>query len=302
MARQLSDLLNQNRPIYYDGATGTLLRHFGLRANVAPETWVIENPAMVLTAAEAYVNAGAQIILTCTFGGTAFRLQDSGLAERAAEINRRAVELAKVAAGARAFVAGSMGPLGYLALKLGALSYPDAVAQFAAQAQTLADAGVDVLHLESVSDLQEAQAAIEGARRVTDLPLFVTLSFDTAGKTLLGATPRQAAQALARFNLAALGANCGGGPWETASILRELHAAAANTLLIAKPNAGMPDRRVEPPTYPVDAAHFGILAREWVRAGAKIIGGCCGTTPAYITAIQTSVSGKKATGGSVTIM
>lgn len=286
MPLTLSELLNQPRPIIYDGATGTFLRKLGLPTGATPETWVVNNAAMVFSAAEAYVNSGAQMILTCTFGGTEFRLRESGLELQAYEVNRQAAQIAKEAARGRALIVGDVGPLGYLALSLGALSHTEAVHQFTAQAQALLEGGVDLFHIETMSDLKELQAALQGVRQASTLPIFVTLSFDTQGKTLTGITPAQAATELARWKVTAIGANCGSGPWEMANILREMRHAAPDLPLIAKPNAGLPERRANETIYPVDPVRFARLAREWVRADAKIIGGCCGTTPEYIAAIR----------------
>ena len=293
MPQTLDQLLTQNRPILYDGATGTFLRKLGLPRGAAPETWVLNNAAIVFSAAEAYVNAGSQMILTCTFGGTEFRLREMGLHLQAYEINRRAAQLAKEAARGRALIVGDIGPLGYLALSLGMLSNADAVAQFTAQAHALAEGGVDLFHIETMSDVKEMQAAIQGVRQASTLPIFVTLSFDTQGKTLTGLTPAHAAQELTRWHVDAIGANCGNGPWEMASILREMRSVAPETALIAKPNAGPPEYRANETAYPVDPARFALLAREWVRADAKIIGGCCGTTPEYIAAINAELGNIK---------
>ncbi len=286
MRPTLAELFAQPDPILYDGATGTLLQAFDLPMGTAPEKWVLENPASVYVAAEAYVNAGSQIILTCTFGGTAFRLLDAGLDDQAEEINRRAVELAKQAAGERALVAGSMGPLGRMAVMLAEVTFPDAVEQFAQQAQALAEAGVDLLQIESMSDLQEVHAAIEGIRQVTQLPIFVTLSFDTGGATLVGTTPLLAARELAGCGVAAMGANCGSGPENMVKILSEMRSGAPEALLIAKPNAGLPTISGGEAVYSIEPEPFATYAVEWVKAGAKIIGGCCGTTPRYIEEIK----------------
>lgn len=295
MTRTLGELLASKAPILYDGATGTFLQEMGLPLHHAPETWVLDRPANVYAAAEAYVNAGAQIILTCTFGGTAVRLREAGLEARAYEINRRAAELAKQAAGGRALVAGSMGPIGQLPLKLGALTYADAVDQFADQARALADGGVDIFSIESMSDLTEMRAAIEGSLRGGALPIFATLSFDTNGKTLLGVTPAMAATELARAKIAAFGANCGHGPEDIAAIVHEMRGAARDAVLIAKPNAGLPEMRAGKAEYPTPPARFAAFAREWVRAGARLVGGCCGTTPEYIAAVREALAGNKTT-------
>jgi 5-methyltetrahydrofolate--homocysteine methyltransferase len=279
-------LLAQNRPILYDGATGTWLRKLGLPRGVAPERWVLDNAAMVFAAAEAYVNAGAQMILTCTFGGTAFRLRDAGLERHAYDINRQAAQIAKQAARDRALVVGDIGPLGYLSVTLGAISYNQAVDHFADQARALADGGVDLFHVETVNDFKELRAAVTGIRNVSSLPILVTWSFSEQGKTLTGITPAQAARETMNLNVAAIGVNCGNGPWDTASILREIQRVVPDLPLIAKPNAGIPEHRGGDLIYPVDAARFALLARDWVRAGVKIIGGCCGTTPEYIAALN----------------
>ena len=292
MSPSLRELFAQNRPILYDGATGTFLQQLGLPPGVVPEAWVLENAAMVYLAAEAYVQAGAQIILTCTFGATAFRLIGAGYQAQSAEINRHAAQLAKEAAHTNALVAGDIGPLGYLALSLGTITYAEAIAEFAAQAHALAAGGVDLFQIESMSDVQEMRAAIIGVRQVSELPIFVTLSFDSSGKTLLGLTPAQAAQELASWHVDAIGANCGKGPWEMPGIIGELRSVLADAPLIAKPNAGAPERRAEGIVYPVDPLTFATHAREWVRAGAKIVGGCCGTTPEYIAAIRTALDKK----------
>jgi 5-methyltetrahydrofolate--homocysteine methyltransferase len=292
MSPSLRELFAQNRPILCDGATGSFLRQLGLPKDVAPEAWVIENAAMVYSTAEAYVKAGAQIILTCTFGATAFRLIGAGLEAQSAEINRSAAHLAREAAHGNALVAGDIGPLGYLALSLGAITYTEAIAQFAEQAHELATSDVDLFHIESMSDLQEMRAAITGVRQVSELPIFVTLSFDSSGKTLLGVTPAQAAKELASWHVDAVGANCGNGPWEMPGILQEMRAVLVDTPLIAKPNAGMPEHRKEGLVYPVDPLTFAVHAREWVRGGAKVVGGCCGTTPEYIAAIRSELDKK----------
>ena len=294
MAKTLTELLAQRTPILYDGATGTFLQEMGLPMRQAPESWVLEQPANVYAAAEAYVNAGAQIILTCTFGGTALRLLDAGLEAHAYEINHRAAELAKQAANGRALIAGSMGPIGRMPLALGAVTYAEAVDQFADQARALAEGGVDLFSIESMSDIAEMMAAIEGARRAADLPIFATMSFDTNGKTLLGITPTYAAIELTKAGVAAFGANCGRGPEDVAAILQEMRSAAYGAVLIAKPNAGIPEIRAGKAVYSTSPARMALFAREWVRSGAKIIGGCCGTTPQYIAAIREALGGKSA--------
>ncbi|HEX9077830.1 MAG TPA: homocysteine S-methyltransferase family protein [Anaerolineae bacterium] len=282
MSPTLEELIARKKTILYDGATGTFLQELGLPMGTPPEKWVLDEPAWIFTAAEAYVNAGSQIILTCTFGGTAFRLVSAGLDAFAYEINRRAAELAKEAAGKRALVAGSIGPLGLLSMSLEGVGFDDAVEQFSAQARALADGGVDLIQIESMSDLDEVRAAVQGVRRVVDLPIFVTMTFDRGGKTLVGVTPLLAAQYLVQLNLAGFGANCGNGPEETAYFLHAMRTVAPHAVLIAKPNAGIPTVVRGKAVYSIDPERFAFHAREWVTAGARVIGGCCGTNPEYI--------------------
>lgn len=293
MPPTFESLLDHHRLVVLDGATGTLLQQFGLPLSQSPESWVLENPVMVYTAAEAYVNAGSDVILTCTFGGTAARLQESQLSDRAFEINQSAAQLAREATHGRALVAGSIGPLGRLQLALGGMTYSEAVDQFAAQAQALVIGGIDLFQVESFSDLQEIQAAVEGVRQVSKLPIFATMSFDSQGKTLTGIAPRAAAKVLAGLDVSAIGANCGRGPWDMAGIIREMAEAVPGVLLIAKPNAGLPELVNGKPSYPVEPAKFALMARDWIRAGARIVGGCCGSTPKHIEAIRAEISGKK---------
>ncbi len=290
MKPEPGDLLAQKTPVLYDGATGTLLQSFGLPIRTAPEKWVLDNPGSVYAAAEAYVNAGAQIILTCTFGASTFRLRDSGLEGQADEVNHRAAALACQAAGDRALVAGSMGPLGGLVLTLGTLMYDQAVEEFAHQARWLAEGGVDLLQIESMSDLQEVDAAIQGARSVTSLPIVVSFSFETKRKTLVGLSPSLAARHVARAGVLAIGANCGRGPEDMAEILREMQASVPGMPLLAKPNAGLPTLLGDQAVYAVDPKLFASYAREWATAGAKMIGGCCGTTPAHIAELRSVFS------------
>ncbi len=291
MRPTIQDLLAQRKTIVYDGATTTMLRTMGLGPSTAPESWVMDNGVQVFAVAQSYVNAGAQIIMTCTFGGTEFALRAAHVTTPMAELNHRAAELARQAAGDTALVAGSIGPLGSLALQMQTLTYGEAVRQYEDQAGALVEGGVDLLHIETMSDMQETRAAIEGVRRVTDLPIFVTLSFDTQGRTALGLPPDIAAQFLVELGVTAIGANCGRGPEALATILREMRRADSKIPLIAKPNTGEPDARTGRASIPMPPPLFANWAREWIRASAKIIGGCCGTTPEHIAALKQLVGG-----------
>ncbi len=268
-----------------DGATGTMLQKAGLPSGTAPERWNLERPEEILALHRAYVKAGAQIILTNSFGGSRLRLERTGLARKVSEINRAAATLAKHVAGEDAFVAGSMGPTGEMLEPLGTLTYEAAVDLFAEQAGALAEGGVDVILVETMGDLNEAKAAIEGAKQATDVPIFCTMSFDTHLHTMMGVNPRQAVQELSPLGLAAIGANCGRTLEDMEEIIRQMKEVAPAAPLIAKPNAGLPRMVDEQPVYDVTPQVMAEFARRYVELGARIIGGCCGSTPAHIVAI-----------------
>ncbi len=272
--------------IIADGATGTMLQRAGLPTGTPPERWVWERPEEILRLHRGYVEAGAELILTCTFGGTLPRLARDGLDAHADEINRRAAELARQAAGDRAFVAGDIGPTGQQMAPLGTLSEKEAIELFHQQAAALAQVGVDLFFIETMSDLAELRAAIEGARRAApDIPIFATMSFDTNGRTMMGVRPEEAAELLQSLGVAAMGANCGRAVEETAAAVRAMHQVAPEVPLIIKPNAGLPRLENGQPVYDLSPEALAADARQWAQEGFKVIGGCCGTTPQHIQAI-----------------
>jgi 5-methyltetrahydrofolate--homocysteine methyltransferase len=288
MPRNVLDRLRQPGVLVGDGATGTMLQSMGLPPGAAPEEWVLSEPAKIQALYQAYVDAGSDIILTCTFGGSRPRLADAGLGDHTVEINRRAAELARQvadAAGRPVFVAGDIGPTGQLMAPLGPLTYEEAVEVFAEQAAALAAGGADLVQIETMSDLAEIKAAIEAARRVTDLPIFATMSFDTHGRTMMGVRPAQAARELLAAGATAVGANCGRGLDEMEQAVREMRAAFPDAWLIAKPNAGLPRLEGTRAVYDLGPAEFAAYARKFADLGAKIVGGCCGSTPDHIQAV-----------------
>ncbi len=272
-----------------DGATGTMLLEAGLPTGTPGEAWILERPEEIMKLHRAYVEAGSQIILTTTFGGTRARLKAAGLEVRVAEINRRAAELARRVAGNEAYVAGDVGPTGELMAPLGPLTYEAAVELFAEQAQALAAGGADCIYVETMSDLNEAKAAVEGARQGCDLPVFCTFSFDTHGRTSMGVSPAQAAQAMAALGVPATGANCGHAPEEVLDFLPQMRQAAPYAYLIAKPNAGLPRLVKRQVVYDATPERMAELARRYVELGARIVGACCGSSPAHIAAIAAAI-------------
>lgn len=283
--------LQSGRVIVADGAMGTMLQAAGLPAGMPPEGWLLENPDPVRDVHRAYLEAGADLLLTCTFGGTRARLARKGLAERVAEVNRRAVEIAREAASSRAYVAGDIGPLGEFLAPLGKLTYGEAVEMFAGQAAALAQAGVDVLYVETMSDLNEARAAVEAAQQSgPGIPIFATLSFDSHGRTNMGVRPEQAVEMLVTLGVNACGANCGATLEMTAGALVKMHEVAPQTLLIAKPNAGKPRMMEGKTVYDATPEDMAEYARKFLALGVRVVGGCCGSTPAHIAAIAAAIA------------
>ena len=272
-----------------DGATGTMLQAAGLPTGMPGEAWVLEKPQEIKNLHQAYVDAGSQFILTSTFGGTRARLKATGLDPRVTEISRRAGELAREVAGDALYVGGDIGPTGEMMPPLGKLTYDVAVEMFAEQAGALADGGADCIYIETMSDLNEARAAVVGAKQACDLPIFCTLSFDTRGRTSMGISPAQAAEALDELGVAALGANCGHAPEEVLGFLPQMREVAPSAYLIAKPNAGIPHRVKRQFVYDAGPERMADLARQFVQLGAQIIGACCGSSPEHISAMARAV-------------
>jgi 5-methyltetrahydrofolate--homocysteine methyltransferase len=285
----IQSLLTESGHLLIDGAMGTMLFAAGLGQGGAPELWNVEAPDQVAAVHRAYLDAGAQIVLTNTFGGTRYRLALHGLEDRVAELNHAAAELLRgvvAASGKQTLVAGDIGPSGQVLLPYGELSFAEAMEAFAEQAAGLVGGGVDLIWIETMSDLEEVHAAVEGVRQVSkDIPIVTTMTFDTHGRTMMGVTPEKAVRTLASFGASAVGGNCGNGPEEIITVIEKMHAIASDALLVAKANAGVPQLVGGKPVYratPADMAEYAVKA---YAAGARIIGACCGSTPAHIQAI-----------------
>jgi 5-methyltetrahydrofolate--homocysteine methyltransferase len=206
-----------------------------------------------------------------------------------AEISRRAGELAREVAGDDVYVGGDIGPTGEMMPPLGKLTYETAVEMFAEQAEALGAGGVDCIYVETMSDLQEAKAAVEGAQQACSLPVFCSFSFDTHGRTGMGVSPAQAAQAMVELGVAGVGANCGHAPEDVLDILPQIEKVAPHLYLIAKPNAGVPRMVKRQVVYDATPERMAELAREYVDLGARIVGACCGSSPAHIAAIAGAI-------------
>jgi 5-methyltetrahydrofolate--homocysteine methyltransferase len=273
-----------------DGAMGTMLQARGLRVGACPELWNAERPDDVLAVHTAYIEAGAELLTTNSFGGSRHKLAQYGAECRADELNAKAVEIARRAAGGDAAVVGSIGPLGVLLEPYGDLTAEDAAALYGAHAEALASAGADALLFETFYDAAELAIAVKSASGL-GVPALATMTFDSGGRTMMGTSPAQAWEAVAGLGLLAFGANCSTGPDEMLPIIEALRAAGAGAL-IAQPNAGLPETAPDGTTvYGQSPESFGEYAPAFVAAGCKIVGGCCGSTPPHIRSIRAALQG-----------
>ena len=293
----LSTLLNEKGCVLADGALGTNLFAKGLETGDAPELWNCDQPDKISELLHEFIEAGADILLTNSFGANRFRLALHQADSRVAELNAAAVRLAKKAAATSdrtILVAGDIGPTGELFAPLGALTKDDAVAAFTEQATALAEAGADLLWIETMSSLEEVEAAIIAAKS-TGLPVVTTMTFDTAGRTMMGITPADFVAHTAALEVDAVGANCGIGPAELLDSILLMAETETSQILIAKGNCGIPsyvEGEIHYHGTPELMADYALCARA---AGARIIGGCCGTTPAHLAAMREALDTHDAT-------
>lgn len=291
----LSRLLDDKKVLLADGATGTNLFMAGLESGEPPEFWTIEHPDRIERLHQGFVDAGADIILTNTFGGNARRLRLHKAEGRVGELNAAAAAIARRVAdkaGRPVVVAGSVGPTGDLFEPLGDLTAAAAVKVFSDQVAALKAGGVDVIWIETMSAFEEMQAAAEAAA-LHDMPFTITASFDTAGRTMMGLAPDALASRLLALPSPplAIGANCGVGASDTLAAILSITAAEPAAVVIAKANAGVPevhDGHLHYSGTPEVMAHYACLAAD---AGARIIGGCCGTSPAHLAAMRRALDG-----------
>ena len=277
--------LTARGPIVTDGAWGTELQARGLGSGDFPDAWNLTHPERVEEVARAYVAAGSQIILTNTFGANRLRLSGHAMADRVTEMNRAGVEISWRAAGGWARVFASVGPSGKL-LMTGETTEDELSAVFAEQASALAQAGADAIVVETMADLAEAQLAV-AAVRATGLPVVACMVFDSGkdkDRTMMGATPEQVAEALTTAGADVIGANCGQGIAGFAAIGKRLRAATDRPIWL-KPNAGLPQFVDGRAIYATTPEQFVAHVPELIKAGASFIGGCCGSSPAFIQAI-----------------
>lgn len=282
--------LQSGAVLVLDGATGTNLQRRGLPVGMPSDIFVLDNPEAVTQLHRDFLEAGSDILLTDTFGSSRLHLGHAGLMERFEQTNRTAVDLCRqVVSGTDALVGGSMGPLGEMLQPYGTLEEDAAVKAYAEQARVLTEAGVDLLVVETQFDLNEARAGVRGALSASDLPVVCSFSFDRGARTMMGVKPAQVGKALADAGVAAVGINCGRSLEDNLVALTELRQATDLPIWF-KPNAGMPHTdeqgRLQ---YDVTPEMMAGQVPVWIAAGARLIGGCCGTSPEHLKAIAQAV-------------
>ena len=279
-----------NGPIILDGATGTNLMDAGMPIGVCPEAWILEHKEVLLKLQREYVEAGTNIVYAPTFTGNRIKLEEYNLADRIVEINTELVKLSREAVAGKALVAGDMTMTGQQLFPLGELMFEELVEVYKEQAAILDEAGVDLFVVETMMSLQECRAAVFAIKEVSDKPIMVTLTYNEDGRTLFGTPPEAAVVVLQSLGVDVIGINCSTGPMEMVEPV-EIMAKYATIPILAKPNAGLPELIGRETVYKMTPEEFAEAGAALVKAGAALVGGCCGTRPDHIKALSDKVKG-----------
>ncbi len=286
--KSLLEALKGGRVLVSDGAWGTMLQERGLQPGECPELWNVTRRADVYAVAKSYVDAGADMILTNSFGGSPIKLAHYGLQDRAAELNEAAAAISREAAGNDRFVLGSVGPTGEI-LMTGQVAEEAVYDGFRIQANALKKGGVDAILVETMSAVDEATIAIRAAKEATGLEVICTFTFDRTVtgeyRTMMGVSPADMVKAVKEAGASIIGANCGNGFDQMIEVVREIRKADPSTPVLVHANAGLPSVEDGKLVYSETPAMVAAKARELAKCGANIIGGCCGTTPLHIRAL-----------------
>jgi len=284
--------LIKKRVLVYDGSKGYMLQKAGLRGGECPELWNKEHSSKVMDIHTAYVEAGCDVIQTNTFQGNRLQLEKYSLQDRTYELNYLGARLARDAMGNRGYVAASIGPTGKMFEPFGDLTFQKALDIFREQVKALVDGGVDIINFETFTDLAEMRAAYFAAREVSSLPVICSFSFESTGKTMMGSDPYTAALVMKSLGADMIGTNCSFGPDHMLKIVRKMHDVG-DIFLSVKPNAGIPKITNGETEYSQTPQSFSSFIPYFIEYGARLVGGCCGTTPEYISDIKDKVNQKK---------
>lgn len=293
MNKQEFRALIKDKPVLLDGATGSNLQKKGMPAGVCPEQWILQHREIMIALQREFVDAGSDIVYAPTFTANRIKLKEYGLESQVRQMNLELVALSKEAVGERAYIAGDLTMTGEQLAPMGRLDFEELIEIYKEQIAYLVEAEADLLVVETMMSLQETRAALIAAKEVCDLPVMATMTFESDGRTLYGTDAVTAAVVLESLGADAVGTNCSTGPDKMIDVVRGM-SAVTTIPIIAKPNAGLPSLDEQGNTvYDMEAEEFGICMKALVEAGASIIGGCCGTTPEHIRALQRHAGGMK---------
>lgn len=292
---KILDKMKEGKVLISDGAWGTFLHQKGLKVQECPESWNIERPDDVLEIAKSYVDAGADIILTNSFGGSPFKLEGYGLKQKTYELNKAAGEISKKAAGDNALVLGSLGPTGKMVM-MGEIPEAELLEGLTEQVKGLVEGGVDGIVIETMSDLEEARVAIKASKAVCDLDVACTFTFSKTQtgeyRTMMGTGVSEFLEMAQEAGADIIGANCGNGTAGMIDIVREIREINPDIPVLVHANAGLPVYKDGETVFPESASEMAVQMKDLVAAGANIVGGCCGTTPEHIRLISQLLAGK----------
>lgn len=287
--KKICTALQTGKILISDGAWGTFLQIKGLKAGECPELWNLENPEAVIDIARSYIEAGANMIETNSFGGSSIKLAHYGLASKAFEINKTAAQLSRTAAGDRHYVLGSIGPSGKI-LMTGEVTEKQLYDSFSEQASALAQGGADAIVIETMSDIEEARQAVKAVKTNTDLELIATMTFEKTKsgefRTMMGFSPTDMVQQLKEERIDIIGANCGNGFKDMIDIVKEIRSVDIETPVLIHANAGIPIYSDGKTIFPESPEEMASYVPQIIKAGVNIIGGCCGTTPEHISKLR----------------